>query len=103
VLSALVEDPRRRAMSVLPEKILVATDGSERAARATRTAAELPEKLGAELHVIHVGEPPVVFHPEMRGYTAHYERTEQNARKLRLRGAPRALPGARRARGRGVA
>ena len=87
-------------MSVLPEKILVATDGSEPAARATRTAAELAGKLGAELHVIYVGEPPVVFHPEMRGYTALYERTEQNARKLRLRGAPRALPGAR---GRGVA
>ena len=45
-------------MSVLPEKILVATDGSERAARATRTAAELAEKLGAELHVIHVGSRP---------------------------------------------
>jgi hypothetical protein len=30
VLSALVEDSRRRAMSVLPEKILVAADGSER-------------------------------------------------------------------------
>ena len=79
-------------MSVLPEKILVATDDFERAARATRTAAERAEKLGAELHV---GKPPVVFHPEMRVYTALYERTEQNARKLRLRGAPRALPGAR--------
>ena len=79
-------------MSVLLEKILVATDSSERAARATRTAAELAEKLGAELHVSQVQGPPVVFHPEMRGYTC--------ARKLRLRGAPRALPGAR---GRGVA
>ena len=78
-------------MSVLPEKILVATDGSKQAARATRTAADLAGKLGAELHV---GEPPVVFHPEMRGYTC--------ARKLRLRGAPGAQPGAR-ARGRGVA
>jgi nucleotide-binding universal stress UspA family protein len=68
-------------MSVLPEKILVATDGSEQAARATRTAAELAGKLGAELHVIHVGEPPAVFHPEMRRYTALYERTEQDARK----------------------
>ena len=51
-------------MSVLPEKILVATDGSEQAARATRTAAELAGKLGAELQGIYVGEPPVVFHPE---------------------------------------
>ena len=69
-------------MSVLPEKILVATDGSEQAVRATRTAAELAGKLGAELHVIRVGEPPVMFHPEMRGCTALYERTEQDARKL---------------------
>ena len=90
-------------MSVLPEKILVATDGSGQAARVTRTAAELAEKLGAELHVIQVQGPPVVFHLEMRGYTSLYERTEQNTRKLRLRGAPRALPGARRARGRRVA
>src|SRR5215218_5159202 len=56
-------------MSVLPEKILVATDGSEQATRATRTAAEPAGKLGAELHVMHVGEPPVIFHPEMRGDT----------------------------------
>ena len=80
--SALVGDQRKRAMSVLPEKILVATDGSEQAARATRTAAELAGKLGAELQGIYVGEPPVMFHPEMRGYTALYERTEQDARKL---------------------
>jgi len=149
-------------MSVLPEKILVATDGSEQATRATRTAAEPAGKLGAELHVMHVGEPLVIFHPEMRGYTALYERTEQDARKhleeeaerirasgatvarshlrmgrpdveilavaeeigagmvvvgtragrchasphgrhIRLRGASRALPGARRAGGSGVA
>jgi nucleotide-binding universal stress UspA family protein len=82
VWSALVEDQRRRAMSVLPEKILVATDGSEQAARATRRAAELAGKLGAELHLIHVWEPPVVFRPEMRGYSALYERIEQDARKL---------------------
>jgi nucleotide-binding universal stress UspA family protein len=82
VLSTLVGDQRRRAMSVLPEKILVATDGSEQAGRATRTAAELAGKLGAELHLIYVGEPPVVFHPEMRGYTALYERSEQDGRKL---------------------
>jgi nucleotide-binding universal stress UspA family protein len=69
-------------MSVLPEKILVATDGSEQAARATLTAAELAGKLGAELHVIHVGEVPVVYHPERRGYSALYERSEQDARNL---------------------
>ena len=82
VWSALVGEQRRRAMSVVPEKILVATDGSEQAARATRTAAELAGRLGAELHVIHVREVPVASHPEMRGHTALYERTEQGAREL---------------------
>jgi nucleotide-binding universal stress UspA family protein len=35
---------------VLPTTILLASDGSEEAARAARTAIELSEKLGAELH-----------------------------------------------------
>lgn len=42
---ALVGDRRRRAMSVLPEKILVATDGSEQVARTALRAAELAGKL----------------------------------------------------------
>ena len=42
-------------MSELPAKILLATDGSEEASAAARTAAELSRKTGAELHVVHVG------------------------------------------------
>jgi nucleotide-binding universal stress UspA family protein len=41
-------------MSVLPERILLATDGSEDAARATEAATDLARKSGAELHVVHV-------------------------------------------------
>lgn len=41
-------------MSVFPEKILVSTDGSKDAARATEAASELAMRSGAELHVVHV-------------------------------------------------
>ena len=37
-----------------PEKILLATDGSEDANRATEAAADLAKRAGAELHVVHV-------------------------------------------------
>lgn len=37
----------------LPEKVLLATDGSEDAALASRAAAQIAQKGGAELHVVH--------------------------------------------------
>lgn len=37
----------------LPEKILLATDGSEDATLASRAAADLAQRIGAELHVVH--------------------------------------------------
>ena len=39
-----------------PTKILLATDGSKEAELASRTAAELAEKTGSELHVLYVWE-----------------------------------------------
>ena len=41
-------------MSVFPTKILLATDGSEDAVQATEAAADLSNKSGSELHVVHV-------------------------------------------------
>lgn len=41
-------------MSVFPTKIVLATDGSEDAALATRAAVDLASRGGAELHVVHV-------------------------------------------------
>lgn len=41
-------------MSALPERVLLATDGSEDARNATRAAVDLVAKSGAELHVVHV-------------------------------------------------
>jgi nucleotide-binding universal stress UspA family protein len=40
-------------MSIFPTKILLAIDGSEDAALAARTAIDLADKTGSELHVVH--------------------------------------------------
>src|SRR3712207_3034894 len=42
-------------MSIFPTKILLATDGSEEAALAARTAADIAQKTHSELHVVYVG------------------------------------------------
>lgn len=39
-----------------PTKILLATDGTEDSAKASRAAAALAHPSGAELHVVHVGQ-----------------------------------------------
>ncbi|HEX2741468.1 MAG TPA: universal stress protein [Rubrobacter sp.] len=39
---------------MFPEKVLVSTDGSKDAARATEAASDLAVRSGAELHVVHV-------------------------------------------------
>ena len=41
-------------MSVFPTRILLATSGSEDAARATEAAVDLSNKSGSELHLVHV-------------------------------------------------
>ena len=41
-------------MSVLPSRILLATDGSEDAALATRAAVDISRKSGSELHLVHI-------------------------------------------------
>ena len=41
---------------VFPAKILVATDGSEEAALAAQSVADLGSRTGSELHVTHVGQ-----------------------------------------------
>ena len=42
-------------MSIFPTKILLAADGSEEATLAARTATDIAEKIGSELHVVLVG------------------------------------------------
>ena len=41
-------------MSIFPTKVLLATDSSEEADLAARTAADLADKTGSELHLVHV-------------------------------------------------
>lgn len=45
-------------MSIVPTKILVATDGSKDANLAVDVAVDLSERTGAELHVVHVRRKP---------------------------------------------
>jgi nucleotide-binding universal stress UspA family protein len=69
-------------MSIFPTKILVATDGSREAQLALSTAAELAKSTDSELHVVHVGEVPLVYHPERHAYRAEYEEHEKEAKQL---------------------
>jgi nucleotide-binding universal stress UspA family protein len=70
-------------MSIFPTTILLATDASKEAELAANTAAELSQRTDSELHVIHVGEVPLVYHPERHGgYHVDYEKAETQARQL---------------------
>jgi nucleotide-binding universal stress UspA family protein len=69
-------------MSIFPTTILLATDGSKEAQLAATTAADLAKSTGSELHVVHVGEIPLVYHPERHAYHAEYEEHEKEAQQL---------------------
>ena len=69
-------------MSIFPTTILLATDGSKEAELAATTAAELAKSTHSELHLIHVGEVPVVYHPERHGYRVEYQEHEKEAQQL---------------------
>ena len=69
-------------MSIFPTTILLATDGSREAQLAAATAADLAKSTGSELHVVHVGEIPLVYHPERHAYRAEYEEHEKEAQQL---------------------
>jgi nucleotide-binding universal stress UspA family protein len=69
-------------MSIFPTRILVATDGSREAQLALTTAADLAKSTDSELHVLHVGELPLVYHPERHAYRAEYEEHEREAQQI---------------------
>ena len=46
-------------MSIFPTRILLATDGSEEATLAARTAADIADKTTSELHVVYTALIPV--------------------------------------------
>ena len=75
------KERRPEPMSALPDKILLATDGSEDAALAARIAADLSTRAGSELHVIHVLEPLPRFAypgvtPDVYSYVLDEQREE---------------------------
>ena len=49
---------------------------------AATTAADLARSTDSELHVVHVGEVPLVYHPERHAYRAVYEKYEKEAQQL---------------------
>ena len=69
-------------MSIFPTRILVATDGSREAQLALTTAADLANSTDSELHVLHVGELPLVYHPERHAYRTQYEEQEKEAQQI---------------------
>ena len=54
-IPAVMEEERTEEMSTFPTKILLATDGSEAATKATQMASDIANVSGSELHVLHVG------------------------------------------------
>ena len=73
-------------MSIFPTKILLATDGSEEAALASQTAADVAEKTGSELHVVHVAYllpmSSELSYMASRVYEEAYEEAKREAQKL---------------------
>ena len=63
VLVVRGEREEERASSTFPTKILVASDGSEEATLAARTAADIAANTESEVHVVHVRGMPVYIDP----------------------------------------
>src|SRR5919112_1928364 len=57
------QEEEQGAASIFPTKILLATDGSEEANLAAQTAADIAEKTGSELHLVHVRSVPAYIDP----------------------------------------
>jgi nucleotide-binding universal stress UspA family protein len=72
-------------MSIFPTKILLATDGSEEATLAARTAVDIADNTNSELHVVYVGEEygyPNYAVPEYEYARTIQENLEQEVRQL---------------------
>ena len=95
-------------MSIFPTKILLVTDGSKEAELATRTATDLAQKPGSELHVVHVfgiapvGPPVYPEAPDLQG-EALEEEAEEPISEQRARGFLEAEVGKVRSGGGAVA
>jgi nucleotide-binding universal stress UspA family protein len=70
-------------MSIFPTKILLATDGSEEAELASRTAADLAKSTDSELHILYVWEAanPYVDTVELAGDEPVSQRLDAELRR----------------------
>ncbi len=71
-------------MSIFPTKILLATDGSEEALGAARTAVDLAEKTGSELHVAFVLRIRAAFEYDAMGFNIEEPHKEMQRMGKRL-------------------
>jgi nucleotide-binding universal stress UspA family protein len=72
-------------MSIFPTKILLATDGSEEASLAARTAVDLADKTGSELHVAFILRTQDASEYDPMGFNtekAHEEEIKQMGQRL---------------------
>jgi nucleotide-binding universal stress UspA family protein len=72
-------------MSIFPTKILLATDGSEEANLAARTAVDLADKTGSELHVAFILRTQDASEYSTMGFNtekAHEEEIKQMGQRL---------------------
>jgi len=72
---------RSRTVNDSPEKILAAVDGGPQAEAVARLAANFATRMGSELHVVHVGFVPAMYHPEMQGYPSRVEAVRQETQQ----------------------
>lgn len=64
-------------MSIFPTRILLATDGSERADEAAKVAMDLAGSTGSRLHVVAVGRT----FPSVATYREYVERADEDLRR----------------------
>jgi nucleotide-binding universal stress UspA family protein len=72
-------------MTLLPRRILLATDGSEEAELAARVAVELAKSTGSELHRVHAKLLPLIPpYPDVLDWRwgENLERAERETREL---------------------
>jgi nucleotide-binding universal stress UspA family protein len=85
-LRSVAERVRQGAITVFPTRILLATDGSKESAPAVRTAVELANGTGSELHVVRaISTAPKLPYPR------YWERQRSNILRDRERVAALAL------------
>jgi nucleotide-binding universal stress UspA family protein len=66
-------------MSIFPTKILLATDGSEDAQLAAKTAVQLSTKLESELHVVYVAPEHASYDRRSREEVQRFRREDERA------------------------